>query len=303
MDQPNTPKIVLPPRELFKNQKSRLRDKIGGSDYHYDLERAEVITGKGSRLYFKGMKFPIKGWPYKEATFVCNIVKRQTMMVALSLANKNILLPAIGFLCTPFKRKVNLIENFLIHYNRNADYLLHDVFLEEKYMVETSSEIRKFIRNFLTQLGIKSEISEKTAEIFSTLIEYDDAYRYRLEDLLSETSKELMIRQPAKEIKKIIRIHTEREIIHPQVPAKFKSFAYIISFMMWNRKVQGAFIYSLKQSYFKNFQLDEADIYHTLLRTDYNVAGKSYEERKAIYDEYHKDGNYPPLIPTAIANR
>ena len=90
MDQPNTPKIVLPPRELFKNQKSRLRDKIGGSDYHYDLERAEVITGKGSRLYFKGMKFPIKGWPYKEATFVCNIVKRQTMMVALSLANKNI---------------------------------------------------------------------------------------------------------------------------------------------------------------------------------------------------------------------
>jgi len=299
MDQSNTPKIVLPPRELFKNQKSRLTDKIGGSDYHYDLERAEVISGKGSRLFFKGMKFPVKGFPYKEATFVCNIVKRQTMMVALSLANKNILLPSIGFLFTPFKRKVNLIENFLIHYNRNADYLLHDVFLEEKYMIETSAEIRKFIRNFLNQLGIKSDITEKTAEIFSTLIEYDDAYRYRFEDLLSETSREDMIRQPAKEIKKIIKLHAEREIVSSHIISpKFKSFAYIFSFMMWNRKVRKAFNFALKQSYFKNFQLDGADIYHTLLRTDYNAQGKSYEERKAIYDEYHKDG-YPPLITTA----
>ena len=90
MDKNNPSKIILPPRELFKNKQSRLSEKVGNSDYHYDLERAEIVTDHGSRLFFKGMKFPIKGWPYMEAIFVCNIVKRQTMMIAFSLARKEL---------------------------------------------------------------------------------------------------------------------------------------------------------------------------------------------------------------------
>ena len=300
VDKNNPSKIILPPRELFKNKQSRLSEKVGNSDYHYDLERAEIVTDHGSRLFFKGMKFPIKGWPYMEAIFVCNIVKRQTMMIAFSLARKEFLLPALAFIFTPFKFKIKILENFLKHYNRNADYLLNDIFLEEKYMIECSREIRKFIRNFLNEIGISKEASEKTAEIFSHLIEYDDSYRYRFEDLMSETSQYLMMKSPTKEIQKIIAFHAEREVGSGHIISpKFKSFASIMSFILFIPKIRRAFKHAVLKSDFKNFQLDEADIYHTLLRTDYNVRGKPVEERKKIYDEYHKDG-YPPLIPTAI---
>ena len=232
-----------------------------------------------------------------QAALANNIVKRQTMMIVLSLANKDMALPILGFLILPYKTKLKIITRFLENYTRNADYIMEQVYLKDRFMTPCAQEIKKILTATLTNSGINSILSEKTARVFSHMIEYDDAYRYRIEDIASETRAMWIKDKPRQEIKRLLRIHSEREIVHKEnLRRKFRAFGNMLSLLMlFSPKIKKAFTDSLCPDTFKYLQFDEADRYHCLLRDDYQFEGRPLADRVAEYEKLH-NGKYPPVI-------
>ena len=123
--------------------------------------------------------------------------------------------------------------------------------------------------NHLTPVAreILSIIPIRLGTLMAFVLEYDAAYRLRLQDLLSETSKEEMVKQPIREILRLLKINKRRdyEIVH----RKIRNFAYIFILALLFPPFREKFKKSLQRSNFQNLQLDDGDRYWLKQRTDY----------------------------------
>ena len=135
----------------------------------------------------------------------------------------------------------------------------------------------------------------KTAEIIATLFEYDDAYRYRLNDLMSETKKDTMLKHFPREIKRLLAIDAARET-SKGVNEKFKNIYRLLRVLCLIPKVKRAIIQGLKAVDWKGWQLTESEIFHTFLWNDYNVQGKKDDERQAYYEAIFRGKQKPQQI-------
>lgn len=294
---PNKLKSVTPPAPVFERPPISDDEKIynGAAPMHIFTGKVTVPPEGGMNLWFKGVPFPKKGFHFPQAAYSINIVKKNTMMIVIGAAQKNLLLAGIGFAFTPFRRKISVLETFLKHYNRNANYLLDRVYLKDNFMTPCSQQIKKFLECFLFGIGIESEVAQNTAKIFAHLIEHDDAYRYRVEDIFSETSEVALRLDPTNEINRLLVIYALRQHDSKEMIEKFGSFGTLLSFALRSNRIKEVFINAIMAVDFKHLQLDEADHYHCLTRDDYDFFGLSIEERLKEYEAIHK-GEYPPVV-------
>lgn len=264
-----------------------------------DPEATEAEKRMGGQLaYFDGVPYPSKGFPFPEALYAVNAVKRLTMDLGRMLAGKDMAFTLLGFAITPRKWKVAAITRACDLYRETAMMFLGPYILKTEYQAGFTRELRKLVTTFLTSLGVPFESADGAAEVFTTLIEYDNAYRLRIEDLLSETTKEALLKNPARGIKRLMAIYCERE---PDArtdfnnQTKFAIFGDGLRFALWVPSIRRAFNAAMGSIDFSMLQLDEADRYNILLWRDYNFLGKTIEERWQIFSEIHK-GQLPPRL-------
>lgn len=293
----NKLKSIAPPETVFERAPITDEDKLytGAAPMHIFTGKITIPPEGGMNLWFKGVPFPKKGFHFPQAAMSINIVKKNTMMIVIGAAQKNLLLAGIGFALTSFKRKISVLETFLKHYNRNANYLLDRIYLKDQYMTPCSQQIKKFLECFLFGIGIDMEVAHNTGKIFAHLIEHDDAYRYRVEDIFSETSEVALRLDPANEINRLLTVYALRQHNSKEMIEKFGSFGTLLSFALMSNRIKEAFINAIMAVNFKHLQLDEADHYHCLTRDDYDFFGKPIAERVAEYEGIHK-GEYPPIV-------
>jgi len=247
--------------------------------------KTEAYMEGGMFSYYYGAVYPRKGHPYPEAIYANNIVKRLFLTLVMPLADKAIILPALGFLLVPFKYKIRLIEKQLLHFSRFALYVLRPHLLQKIFYNNCSREVWDFTERFLTQLGVSKDIAHNTGEIIATLLEYDDAYRYRFEDMMTETNPKAL-QNPRKELTKLIRLFHERDnISEVSAGGKFIALAKILSFILLVPRVKKAFLYAVNQSSFQNLQLDDIDRFYCINRIDYKYFGYEITERLIKYVE------------------
>lgn len=218
----------------------------------------------GINIYIQGALYPKKGFPTPEAIWACNFVKRLIIKFPLMLLS-------------------------LKGFNEVAMKVINPCLLKEEYQMAITKEIYGFIFLFLKKIGYSSPTANDFAMIFSHLIEYDNAYRYRLEDIMSETTKERMIKRPIGELKRLLRIEKKRDV--KGVSCKFKRMINLLCLALCLPNVRRAYRFALKDkdSDFACFQYDEADRYWVCQRTDYLFMGLSYEERQKKYTQYPQE--------------
>lgn len=104
----------------------------------------------------------------------------------------------------------------------------------------------------------------KMGQLIAHVIEYDSAYRYRIQDLFNESSKQALLASPWKEIRRLVGISKRRdyEVAH----AKIRHFAYIFMVLLYIPSIRKAF----QACDFTNLQLNENDRYWIDLRSDYS---------------------------------
>jgi hypothetical protein len=164
-----------------------------------------LIPKNGIFLAVTGADFPLKCYPDASAVFATNLVKAM-IIETLKLVGKWYLLP---FLLLINKQKA------LDAFNRVALKAVSPTLLKDECLTNFSRETKRFIEVFVSKLGLTG--GDQLAVIVSNLIDYDNAYRLRLEDVLSETSKYRLLKNPRKEIRRLVGILKERETLRCEI--------------------------------------------------------------------------------------
>ncbi len=282
--------IIAPDPKVFERQNNVIQDtmtNVGQSYYIFD--HAEYPDDGGIYVYYKGMPFPRKAWPTPEAVYNNDLMKRTTMTILNIFTGKDLLLPFIAFAILPWKLKMKTLTRAIFNYHRITEWMLMPYYLKPQYYSRPCRTIRKLTHNFLLALGINENLSDIIAKGVATMIEYDDAYRYRIQDLMTTTTLTRLRESPSQEVKKLLATFKERELAG-NVMENIKSFSFISSLVLLHPKVRKAWCQAFMSITFQDFewlQLDEADQYHTLNRGDYNYLGRTLEHRTQIYTAHH----------------
>lgn len=225
----------------------------------------EVRWGKnGIETIIDGADFPSRGYAPPEAVFANNIVKR-LIIAGLPVINPLRYLEAINaFAAISWK-------------------VMSPHILKTEYLTPFSKEIQKFAEVFLKEIGANS--IGKPSRVIAHLFEYDNAYRLRLEDLFNESSPDLLLNNPRKEIVRLLELNRTREVTYKQdVTNKFKLVANVLGAILLVPKVNKAFKKAIKAVEYKNLCIDNIELYWMCHRTDYNFLGKTYEERVELLE-------------------
>ena len=298
----NKVNIAFPPDFVFKKNEQRLipaSSVVRKSTIMYQFERMEYPEEGGQLAWFKDCPYPAKGHPFPQAIHAANGAKRYLREIMKVLANKNMIGVFAGFIISGKKRRTAILTRFLQAYTNAAQMMISPYILSEKRYSPCPRELRKIITRFLEGIGIDHDTADGFSEVFITLIEYDNAYRLRIEDVLSETTKELILQNPVREMKKCVNLILEREPSHDITgnAGKFDSFVKILRVLLWIPNYRNAFKDALRGADFEKLQLDDGDRYHSMLWSDYNFFGLPVEERIEMYKRFHeKNPPFPERI-------
>lgn len=261
---------------VYKNQKTSKDLILEEHKTESIIERVEYDDG--IKLYIKGAQFPQKSCPTPEAIIAINTVKR----VLISFLTSGLI---------PIS-KIRLLKTF----NRITADVMHQHLLKEKYMTRFSREMKLFIFNFLTAWGIDEETAMTTSEIIAHIFEYDNAYRYRVQDILEETTREVSI----VELRRLAKIIYEREDIESRkangnrrVGKQFIRAANFLSVLFLLPSFRRALKVAITNLNWSAVLMDDGDRYWSGFRIDYNFGGKTYEERMI---DYKKRGFNLPIV-------
>lgn len=281
--------IPYPIKEIFKNKGMTAIEQVESETIYVmktDKNRGvEYPESGGIYHYCEGAMLPEKGFVYPEAMQAVNLAKRVFIsQIRFFIKHPSFL---VGFIFKPIKK----INDWLKEFVELCDGLLQAHFLEDKRYTEISQELNSILKYFLVEIGIKEEIAITFALIFSHIIQIDQAYRYRLEDLFTEAKQENLIKNPTKEIKRLLEIFCQREL-RVQLREKFKHFGIALRILFLYPGIKKSFIRTIKQSNFKKLQFDDIDYHSVLPLQGYNFFGKNIETR---WNEYVKmyNGNIP----------
>lgn len=123
------------------------------------------------------------------------------------------------------------------------------------------------------QLLLIHLMSARKAVAIAHIFEFDAAYRFRLQDLLTESSVHALTHYPIDEILRLLQLNKERD--YPQVHNKFKVFALALVVLLVWPPTRRRFIKAIQASDFTQFQFDEGDRYWARRKTDYRYGGGS----------------------------
>ncbi len=244
------------------------------SDEKYELE---VPTHKNfeGRIYMgvKGATFPIKTMVDTKVLSSTNIAKSVLIEPIKLLTMPQFWLPVI-ITAISLKSLNKVIQSF----NRVVNRVMSPYILRDEHCTVFTPQFCFLIFTILHQIGIKENEAFRFATLVSRMVEYDNAYRLRIEDIFSETSKDKWS-NPAKEIKRLVKIFAERDI-NPEVIKKVNKLALLVRLFLLIPRNKEAIIYAMNQVELSELQLDDQDKFYLCMRKDYDGMGMTYEERK-----------------------
>lgn len=283
------PKVVnlKPPAEWFELDGRGTFTQEPTPAWHFLLDRIESPQEGGIFKYYHGCHYPNKGFPFGEAMPLIDVSKKYLMFVALTFSTKEMLLPIITFGLLPKKIKIKAIQKGLDRFVILADYLMCGIYLKPRYRMKFALAIEMLFSTFLINIGISESTAKSIGKIIGTIFEYDDAYRYRVEDAFTMMTREEMIANPRKAMIKLAQIFAERDI---QSHYKMIAVVKLAGYAFWLPWIGNAFKEAVRTVPFQDLQLDDADTYHCHLRTGYNFFGMKDEERIEKWYEMHPEG-------------
>ena len=227
-------------------------------EYTFILEEIKYEPFVGIQVYVKNGTYPKKGFPTPESVFAINIVKTTTLeFIKMGLyfifANKN---------------------KVLERYNKICNRVLDGYRIRDEFLCKTAYSVFLTMFHFLRDLGIQEKIALNTANNIAHIFEYDDAWRYRFQDIISECQFEALKEQPILEIKRLSYIHSLRD--SDVINKKKEQVLKLLYLILRIPKVKKAFANSVT---LQNAVYDNADWYWVSQRADYLFGGLTYEER------------------------
>ncbi len=207
----------------------------------FEVER--IVFEDGLKMYLKGHKYPLKGVPSIKTMEAINQVK--------------VLLKRLLRLQTTPRQ-----------FGLQSMALLHGLVISPQFMCACAREVYTMLEQATGDIPFSHAIA--------AILEYDQAYRFRFQDLASETTSLRLIAYPQKELSRLLEINQQRDYNEvSEKIGKIRKFTYLL----WFPPLRALFQKIISQSTFNNLQFDENDVYWATIKRDYNYFGKTFEER------------------------
>ena len=269
----NTHQTQSAPENLIKRQ----QEKIPVLDLTKGTNGVTYPETGGQYVWHEGREFPRKGHVYPEALRDCYYPKRILKNVMEFLASKTMIPFFIVFGLMPKKIKGKIIDKAIAGYLDIVDWILRDHYLHPQFNTDICRALSQPIMTFLVLMGASENMAARFSLVFITLLEYDMAYRLRVEDILSETTKEKLLADPVGETIRLIKILGDRDPTRPWIVDKFASFAKVLKYGFWF--IRKEFRTALLPVRFELLQLDDIDRFQVRHWSGYNWFGMTIEER------------------------
>lgn len=276
--------VFAAPSKVYKQNRIAPQQRIEGAGYDLGMPMGLTKTKTGGvATWFAGHPHPRKTFVYEGVTEPNNKAKRITLSLFMPFASLRYGLKAF-------------LNSYLYNYTRLVDSFYEDCdqtpYLHYEYYSEFAKSLWDFIYLILKRIGIESDTAFRMSMQVTTMIEYDDAYKVRLQDILTECNYEDLLNNPRKEILRLIEIYKSREfnlkndVGGKEVGSRIINMAKMLTLLLYLPPIKKAFIFALKNINFEWFKYDEWDKYWALPRGDYNTLGKTYQERREIQADF-----------------
>jgi hypothetical protein len=278
--------ILFPPREVFEDNGLY----IGTNDPHpepmyckcEEFEKSKwCIHCEGSRLpiaigvefpaeggillHYKGFRYPKKSWPFKPALNANDTVKRFIMVCVRFIGSfpKNLLYGRV-------------IDSAIDGFTDFTDliYRIHGVYWKPRFWCTMGREVWRIGTDMTS-----SERGIKFVKAICTLLEFDDAYRYYIQDGLGELNIDAFMKDPSRETKRILFIMALRK---EGTREKFKSVAKVLPLLLYIPKVKKTMKEFFRKVDMEKMYLDEMDWYICMGWGGYEFAGHDDMQRARI---------------------
>lgn len=241
---------------------------------HRTTNTIEKITIDGGiKLHIQGAQFPQKSCPTPEAVVAVNLIKKIVVSFLVS-----------GVIPTSKNKLVGA-------FNKITKDVVSQHIIKDEYMTSCSRELKKLIYNFLINWNIDETEAVLASKTISHIFEYDNSYRYRLQDLFNETDKNNLF-SPFEMIY-LSRISYDRDDILSRnyefcrrVGKQTLKMGKVVALMLCIPSIKRSLKKALQQCSYENFLMDDSDRYWSYLRQDYNFGGLTYDERMIKYKEW-----------------
>jgi hypothetical protein len=263
-------------------------NNITAEPWQFIIDHAEKQP-QGVHLYYKGVPYPRKVyWSSLDDPNFC-----LRTLNALGIVKKYLF--ALTFLKSvviPRKFNIKSYEPFLHYLSEQIRWTLEEFYIKDDEFSVPVWEMGKFFRVFLENLGLSNVLSQFFAKVGMMFLEFDNAYRYRPQDMAGETTKELL-QNPRKELPRLEKIYLIRELEHQDdmdfgARGKITKLITLIRIALLLPKVKKAWISALNAIDLEKIRFDENDRFHLSFWRGYNYEGKTFEERFGPYEEIYK---------------
>lgn len=292
--------IVFPPNRIFENaeKEQRLEEVVGGV---YNPVFTELKKDEEGRLlsYSSDNILPRKGLIYPSAARHNNTMKAILVFIISLISFR----PTVKWLDKCLRNFYWIADRvYMSEVPKGKEWcdkcgqhtdgrIVRSDFMYFQHYNACSQEVWVFIINFLVKLGAWYSTGNKTGKILGTVLEYEEIYRFRGQDIFTAINIEWLIENPRKELKRVSVLYFQREKFidtgrDSDVGRKFKHIFTILSLALLIPKVKKAFIYAVKQAKWEKLRMDKVDIYWALLYPNYDYFGEPIEKRREIFTAY-----------------
>lgn len=267
---------ILPPREAFRDNgifaykdpelyTHQIRNKIVGF---------ETPEEGGMLVWREGDRYPAKGLPFNEATTAADVAKRAALVGVKFITSSPVryFLPLLFILPGFLKKK--LLLSALKAYTELSDtmFMRASAYLEPKYLCTIGREVHRVGM----ELAGDDETMQRFVDTICMILEYDDAYRYRIQDILGCINRDAVLNTPGKELARVLKIGQSRG---EGTGEKFGLFAKVVPLLLLVSCIRNPILGFFKAVDLEKLALDDADWYKCLIWKGYQFRGVSDEHR------------------------
>jgi hypothetical protein len=260
--------VLHPPRFLFEDEGVRIEnpETVQKTDNIVMLNSYAVCPDEGGvYMYTDGCKWPERAWPFREAVFAIDTVKRAIMNTAKFCLS----IPRNIF--SPSKIVRSAIEQFTDY--TDIVFTRWGVYWKPQYYC---TSVREIWRVGMEMAG-DDIVSQRLVKAICMILEFDSAYRYRFQDLMGEFSWSNYMKNPAKELVRVMTIGQSRD---PNgTGPKYETIIRLIPWVMRITCIRNGLEYFFGYVDLEKLKLDEIDWYRVLVWGDYNFRGLTLNDR------------------------
>lgn len=247
-------------------------ENITSESWQFIPARTEKLS-QGIHLWYKDCPYPrrVMNDPNWQPNHFLRVLE------ALGTVKKYMFaLTYLKSIVIPRTLSIKKYEVFLQHLYMVFWWNLNHLFIKDNEFSVPVWEIGKFIECFLINLGLNAEISKNYTQLVMMILEFDNAYRYRLQDIIGETNKELL-KNPRKEIVRLLAIYNSREFTKG-APDKINKLKLLRQFLLLPN-IKRSFLKTLESIDLEKIKFDDNDRFHVSYWVGYNFEGRTFEER------------------------